>query len=243
MIPSSKLLAHPSLSSRLIDLFAQLPDVLFWIKDTELKTVWINPTVAYYVNLKREQIIGKTDMDIYPLELALNYEKDDKHVIRTGKAIVGKVELLVNRFGAVEWRKVTKQPIIDDDQKVIGTTGVSIPFDNANEALPQEYEVFTRIINYASSNLHERIGVKELAKFAETSESTLNRRFRQTLQITPQQLLSQLRVSKACQLLQESVLNISEIADSCGYDSAAAFSRAFRKTKHTTPSRYRGVKA
>lgn len=233
------LLEHPGLTAPFIKLYNQLPDILFWVKDTELRAVWVNRTVEHYVNLTKEQIIGKTDMDIYPRELATNYELDDKYVIENGKGIVGKIELLVNRFGAIEWRKVTKLPVMDENDQVIGTTGISIPFNNSEESLPHDYEAFTRIIEHARSQLHTRIGVKDLAAFAGISESTLNRRFQDYLKLTPQQLLAQLRISKACQLLEESVLNISEIADRCGYESPAAFSRAFKKLKHIAPRRYR----
>ncbi|MGJ8644199.1 MAG: helix-turn-helix domain-containing protein [Luteolibacter sp.] len=236
-----ELLSDP-LVEPLLSLLSGLPDVLCWVKDTKLRAVWVNPTVADYVNLRMEEIIGKTDMEIYPNELAINFEKDDMHVIQTGEGIVGKIELLVNRFGTVEWRKISKLPVKNAEGKVIGTTGISIPFDNAEESLPSEYEAFTRIIDYARENLHRRICVSDLAEFAGMSESTLNRRFRVILQYNPQQLLAQLRVAKACQLLQESVLNVSEVAECCGYDSPAAFARAFKKIKHTTPRDFRAVR-
>ncbi|MGJ8677357.1 MAG: helix-turn-helix domain-containing protein [Akkermansiaceae bacterium] len=235
----SLLLSSPHLREPLLQLYHHLPNTLFWVKDRNLRAVWINKTTAHYINLNEDEIIGKTDLEIYPRELALNYALDDQFVIDQGEAIVGKIELLINRFGAVEWRKVTKLPIKDENGDVIGTMGISIPFDNANEDLPQDYASFTHIINHAGDQLRAKISVKELAKFAGMSESTLNRKFHEHLQITPQQLLSQLRIAKACKLLHESVLNISEIADHCGYDSPAAFSRAFKKTKHCSPRDYR----
>ncbi|MEP4049739.1 MAG: AraC family transcriptional regulator [Luteolibacter sp.] len=237
-----KELLESALVKPLLSLFSKLPDVLCWVKDTQHRAVWINPTVAYYVNLREEEILGKTDMEIYPRELAINFEKDDSQVIRTGQGIVGKIELLVNRFGKVEWRKITKLPVFGKDGEVIGTTGISAPFDNAEQSLPTEYQAFTRIIDHARENLHRQIGVKELAGFAGISESTLNRRFREILQYNPQQLLTQLRVARACELLEDSVFNVSEIADRCGYDSPAAFARAFRKIKHTSPREFRAVK-
>ena len=239
----SEELLGTALVSPMLDLFSSLPDVLCWVKDTELRAVWVNPTVADYVNLEVDEIIGKTDMEIYPQELAINFEKDDLHVIETGEAIVGKIELLVNRFGTVEWRKISKLPVRDAKGDVIGTTGVSIAFNNAEESLPSEYGAFTHIIDYARENLHKGICVSDLAEFAGMSESTLNRRFRTILQYNPQQLLAQLRVAKACQLLQESVLNVAEVAQACGYDSPAAFARAFKKVKHTTPRDFRASRS
>lgn len=233
-----ELLSAP-LVEPLLSLFCELPDVLCWVKDTQLRVVWVSPSVADYVNLREEDIIGKSDMEIYPHELAINFEKDDKRVIQTGAGIIGKLELLVNRFGTVEWRKISKLPVKGKNGKVIGTTGISVPFDNAKEGLPSEQEAFIGIIDYARENLHRKIGVGDLAEFAGISESTLNRRFREILQYNPQQLLSQLRVAKAGQLLRESVLQVAKIAELCGYDSPAAFARAFKKLKHMTPREFR----
>lgn len=228
-----------NLNTPLLSLLKQLKDTIFWVKNKDLTIIAINPTFAHYLNLEESQILGKTDSDLYPQELAINYLLDDKHIIETGESIEGKIELLINRFGAVEWRKITKLPIFDENHNVIGTTGISRAFNNSNEAIPKEYSAFTQIIDYASQQLQSSISVKELANFSRMSESTLNRRFQEYLQISPQQFLSQLRVAKACQLLNESVLHISEIADSCGYESPAAFSRAFKKLKHVSPREYR----
>lgn len=236
-----ELLSAP-LVEPLLSLFSELPDVLCWVKDTQMRVVWVSPHVADHVNMREEDIIGKTDMEIYPQELAINFEKDDKHVIQTGAGIVGKLELLVNRFGTVEWRKISKLPVKGKNGKVIGTAGISVPFKNAAESFPNEQEAFIGIINYARENLHRKIGVSDLAEFAGISESTLNRRFRAILQYNPQQLLAQLRVAKAGRLLQESVLHVSKVAELCGYDSPAAFARAFKKLKHTTPRDYRAAR-
>ena len=92
---------------------------------------------------------------------------------------------------------------------------------------------------YARENLHEGVGVKELAAFLDISISTLNRKFQEYLYITPQTLLHQLKISRACELLESSMLNVSEISYRCGYESPAAFSRAFKSAKGLSPLQYR----
>ncbi|HJD37442.1 MAG TPA: helix-turn-helix transcriptional regulator [Candidatus Blautia ornithocaccae] len=47
------------------------------------------------------------------------------------------------------------------------------------------------------------------------------------------------RIRRACSLLKETELPISDIARSVGYDNALYFSRLFRQKKGRTPTQYR----
>jgi len=81
-----------------------------------------------------------------------------------------------------------------------------------------------------SGMLAERLGV---------SMSTLRRKFRERLGISPAQYLTRLRMNEAKRLLGETLMPIKEIAARCGYGSAIAFHRAFREAADTTPRRFR----
>lgn len=47
------------------------------------------------------------------------------------------------------------------------------------------------------------------------------------------------RVEKACQLLSNSNISITDIAFSVGFESLSHFNRTFLKLKHVSPSQYR----
>ena len=81
--------------------------------------------------------------------------------------------------------------------------------------------------------------VKEVAEQAGMSIATLERRFREHLRLSPRAFLAQMRLSQACQLLRDTPLNMQEIALECGYESPAAFSRAFRREMERSPSEFR----
>ena len=49
------------------------------------KWMFINEHLARDLNIKPEEIIGKTDIDLFPAELAVKYHKDDVRIIETGK--------------------------------------------------------------------------------------------------------------------------------------------------------------
>lgn len=58
---------------------------------------------------------------------------------------------------------------------------------------------------------------------------------------SPGQYLQLLRLDRACELLRNTDLSITDIAFGCGYSSSQYFAEAFRKQVHMTPSEYRGL--
>jgi AraC-like DNA-binding protein len=234
-IPGSRL------AEGLIDLFKGLPDVLFWIKDADLRIVALNPAFAERVNRAESEILGRTDADLYFPELARVFMADDRKVIETGKPIRGKFELLANRFGGVEWRSTTKLPLSNRTGTVVGTTGISRPINTRGDPLPAPYAAFANIVEYAREKLADGVEVPEIARHAGMSVATLARRFREHMRLSPGEFLAQLRISRACKLLKDSPLNVTEIAINCGYDSPSAFSRAFRRQMNMSPTAYRNL--
>lgn len=222
-----------------MELFNDLPRTLFWVKDRNCVILQINQAVSDQLNLPSEDIIGKADRDLYPAKLAQEFEKDDRQVMETGQPIRGKIELLINHFGKTEWRKITKLPIFDKEQNVIGTTGISIPFNQTETSHTETKSTLKHIVQHAKNEIGNHITVTELAHFAGVSESTLNRKFRKSLGLSPQELLGQLRLDTACVLLESTTLTISEISYKSGFKSPAAFSRAFRNRKKVSPTEFR----
>ena len=55
-----------------------------YFKNTELRYIWVNERYLQYKRISREQVIGKTDYDIYPEEQASNIVKEDRKVLETG---------------------------------------------------------------------------------------------------------------------------------------------------------------
>lgn len=229
----------PCALDAVLELLQELPDVLFWIKDNQHRIVALNETFAHRVNRSPDRILGKTDAELYYPELARVFAEDDCSVIRSGEPLRRKIELLTTSFGGVEWRTTSKLPVRNQAGAVIGTTGISRPFAGTVEDLPVQFQAFARIVEYARSHLQEGVSVIDLALFSGMSVSTLGRRFREHLRLSPSEFLSQLRISHACQLLADTPLNVSEVGYRCGFENAAAFSRAFRSQMHMSPSAYR----
>jgi AraC-like DNA-binding protein len=81
--------------------------------------------------------------------------------------------------------------------------------------------------------------VDELAREAAMSRAALAKRFVELVGQSPIQYLAGWRMHMARRLLQESALGIGEIAGRVGYESEAAFSRAFRRLVGSPPATWR----
>jgi two-component system, sensor histidine kinase and response regulator len=83
---------------------------------------WI---AAYAPGRTAQELIGKTDSDVFSSEHALAAFQDEQQVIRTGEPLVGKVELETYGGRADTWVSTTKMPLRDEDGQIIGTFGIS----------------------------------------------------------------------------------------------------------------------
>jgi AraC-like DNA-binding protein len=96
------------------------------------------------------------------------------------------------------------------------------------------------IVGRALALLHERPAhpwtIEELARRAATSRSVLGERFRDLLDASPMHYLMQWRMQLAARALATSELPVSVVADRVGYESEAAFSRAFKRSLGRAPS-------
>ncbi len=90
------------------------------------------------------------------------------------------------------------------------------------------------------SNIHDfQLGVKQLAAWMQCSADYLSFRFHQETGERLNDYINAERLALAQGLLEESTLNIAEVAHAAGYRDAGYFSRIFRARLGRTPKEYR----
>ncbi len=72
-----------------------------------------------------EELIGKTDFDIYTEELAKETREDELRIMKTRESIVEKEEFSKTANGEDIYLLVNKAPLVDDEGNVIGILGIS----------------------------------------------------------------------------------------------------------------------
>jgi AraC-like DNA-binding protein len=98
-------------------------------------------------------------------------------------------------------------------------------------------------VGKALAQLHQRPAhgwtLDELAQHAGLSRSSLTERFARYLGQGPIAYLADWRLELAAELLRTTSRSVMQIATEVGYDSEAAFNRAFKRRFSTPPARYR----
>lgn len=94
-------------------------------------------------------------------------------------------------------------------------------------------------IRYIRDHAHRRIGVTDVLTAVPIARRALEKRFRDQLGRSPLEEIRRVRVDRARQLLAQTELPMPQVADRCGFATAAWFSSAFRALTGETPSAYR----
>ena len=94
------------------------------------------------------------------------------------------------------------------------------------------------VLNYIQQN-YRTVTVEELAKHFSVSTSWISRVFRKNARMTLVDTIQQVRVQKACELLQSTKLSVQEIAELVGYQDVTYFIRMFKKREQVTLLQYR----
>jgi len=105
-------------------LIDNMPDFIF-VKDTESRFVINNTEHARALGAPEEELVGKTDFDVFPRELAERYYADEQEIIHSGRALVDKEEPVVDQEGNHRWLSTTKVPLRDGDGEISGLVGIS----------------------------------------------------------------------------------------------------------------------
>lgn len=96
-----------------------------------------------------------------------------------------------------------------------------------------------RAVHYFNENYSKPISIEEYASEHLMSVNWFIHNFKNVIKVPPMQYIVSLRIAAAKGYLENSGKNITEIANTVGYDNALYFSRLFRKYTGVTPSEYR----
>ena len=112
-----------------------IPDAVY-LKDINGKKIIANSADALNCGFNGEsEILGKTDFDMFPPDIAQKFWEDDKRVLN-GDPVINREEKLVNKEGIVKWLITSKIPFIDNTGKIVGLIGLG--HDTTRRKLAEE---------------------------------------------------------------------------------------------------------
>jgi len=95
------------------------------------------------------------------------------------------------------------------------------------------------VVNFVLQHYSEDLSLERASGLVGMNASYFSRFFKRSTGNTFNDFVTQIRVSKACELLSTSEQQISQISYAVGYNNIANFNRRFRERKHVTPREYR----
>jgi diguanylate cyclase (GGDEF)-like protein/PAS domain S-box-containing protein len=129
-----------------------IPDIA-WLKDRQGRYAAVNEPFAQALGVTPADLIGKTDHEIYPLDLAVKYANDSREVMATGARTCFE-EAKIDREGKTQHLEKFETPIFNDTGLVIGIIGIAHDITSRKEVedtLRHEstHDVLTGLFNRA----------------------------------------------------------------------------------------------
>lgn len=95
-----------------------------WLKDREGRFIAVNEAVGHACGRRPEDVLGHTDFDFWPQDLAERYRNDDEQVMRS-RQMLRIEEPFQKSNDRVIWLETIKMPVFASDGSVTGTTGIA----------------------------------------------------------------------------------------------------------------------
>ena len=96
-----------------------------------------------------------------------------------------------------------------------------------------------RAVTFIRNRYSSNIKVADIAGYLCMDRSYLYKLFKNTLNMSPQEFLTEVRLSRAKELLATTKLSVEHVALSCGYRDTLVFSKAFKRSTGAAPKEYR----
>jgi len=114
-------------------LIDNLPDCIY-AKDASGRKTMANPADLKNLRCQTEaEAIGKSDFDLFPKDIAVQFWADDQKVIQ-GQPVINREEYVLNDTGEKRWLLTSKLPLHDQDGKIVGLVGIGRDITARKEA-------------------------------------------------------------------------------------------------------------
>ncbi|MBN2807201.1 MAG: PAS domain S-box protein [Prolixibacteraceae bacterium] len=130
-------------------LIDNIPDSIY-VKDIHARKILANKAdVAITGNQSESEIIGKTDLELFPSDDGENGFRQDMQVLRTGKPIINNEQNFIDKKGQKQWIQTTKVPLYNELERLIGLVGIGRDINAqklAEEQLKQNLDLINSLI-------------------------------------------------------------------------------------------------
>ena len=121
----------------------------------------------------------------------------------------------------------------EQDYVLLSTLAIRSRADQASQDKIQQ------VTQYISENFSNEITLSDMASLVAMNDSAFSRFFARATGNSFIRFVNRVRISKACELLSDTAMPITNICYETGFNNVANFNRRFRELKSSTPREYR----
>lgn len=196
------LIREKALLRSLID---SIPDLIFF-KDAHSVYLGCNRAFAEYAGLREEELMGTTDLDLFPRDVAESYRENDRVMMESGRARHNE-EWIRYPDGRMVLLDTLKTPFYGPGGSVLGLIGISRDITRAREAEDQAQEAHRRLMTVREE---ERRRVAEELHEVVCQDIAALRLSLQTMAVAPSAAPAE-RLRRAAAACQETIGTIRQI--------------------------------
>lgn len=193
-----------------------------------------DPWTIYWVHFK-----GKLAS-----QFVRNYDRPAEIRPNLHSRISDRIELFEEIFRILEmgysWENL--QYVCTVFHHYLGSLNYIQQYRNAKKNESQKNDIVTAAIHYMQENMERALSLDEIAEHTGYSPTYFTTIFNQRTNYPPLTYFNQLKIQKACKLLDFTDMKINQICHKIGIDDAYYFSRLFRKIMGMSPREYRSMK-
>ncbi|MDN5205523.1 two-component regulator propeller domain-containing protein [Fulvivirgaceae bacterium BMA10] len=154
-------------------------------------------------------------------------------------SVVVFISLLVWLYSYWSREQRTKKPasLLEDVKHTLFTRNSKPKEDNSAQLDKQWLERFTKIVEQQLTS--KDFGIDELCRELGTSRTQLYRKVKEITDLTVFELIKEIKLEKAAQLLQKTDESVSDISFQAGFKSLSHFSKVFQEKFGSSPSQFR----
>lgn len=128
-------------------------------------------------------------------------------------------------------RMVAKKYLSEDSENIVEDTGTSLS--------ESDKEFLDKVVAVIEENMENSDFTNDLLyDKMNTTQSTMYRRLKSLTGLSPNEMIRDVRIKKACELLKTKDMQVSEVAYAVGFTDPKYFSLIFKKVKGISPKKY-----
>jgi len=140
------------------------------------------------------------------------------------------------------YKALVKNTLLNKDKKLISNDQNLLKILDKNEETSDKDDKHLlntyKILEYLNKHINEPTNLDEIAKELNLSISSLMRKTKHMTGLTIQRVHEKLKIEKAKSLLENKIMNVSEISDYLGYQNQFYFSAVFKKNTGMSPKKW-----